>query len=356
MNTHKNELTINIGGLESVASVYMHTSKGLAEFSRRWNAGETPIINWDIRDIHIGKINVAALSFFLAISHRVKHFNSCPQSCMINWNPQIFGFLSDIDFFKIANTYNLIEWPYEIGGYESGKTNPNTKILSCDPLFNAPSPNELQQISNFKKVHREHYRQYIIDRCESLFAKSDNGLFGDNFPLIMSRTCAEIATNSLLWGKLTPFLGLQRSSKFITISVADIGEGFRNSFIAKNQFVELLQKENHDIHAVALGSVVNDLGLGLKRAISTVLKFNGSISITSNTGEIYWNRPMWQKFVDLYEKNGAELALAGLPEQIYRAEYADKQNGYTRIWNNSIRGSRIIFTIPLEKDGINRNG
>ncbi|MCX7068443.1 MAG: hypothetical protein NTW85_12210 [Methylococcales bacterium] len=347
MPSDKQEIYINIGGLEGIASVYKHTSKGLQEFNDCWKRGEQSIIHWDIRSLRDKEMNIAAISFFLAIAHRVRHFVGYPQPVLIDWNPNIFGFLSDIGFFKIANSYDLFKWPYEIGGHEVGKTNPNTKLLAYNQLSQLPDISDANQLSEWKKRHRENYRADIIDKCESLFIQKDQQKLGENLALVMSRTCAEIAINSLLWGKSAAFLGIQRSGKRITISISDIGVGFKSSLFSKNVYLNLLNNDNADITSIALCSVINENGFGLKRAISTVIKLGGSISIASNAGEIFWRENIWNEFIGYFDANGAEYSISKLPETIYKAEHCDRDNGYIRKWSNPIRGSRVSFSIPI---------
>lgn len=347
MSPHDKKLTINIGGLESIASLYKNTSTELTKFNDLWKAGQNPIIIWDLRNIHTGRMSIAAISFFLAIAHRVSKFTKKPQPCLIEWNPKSFGFLSDIGFFDIADYYGLIEWPFAIGGYESGKTNPNTILFTCDPLLSIPDYNDQDNISQFKKIHRERYQQYIIEKCEALFVEIDNTYFDEDLPLSLSRTCAELATNSLLWGRSTPFVGLQRSRKLITISISDIGIGFKSSLIAREKFRELLTENDADIMSIAAGSIINKFDYGLKRAISDVIAFGGNISLTSNSGEICWNKYLWLRFLEQFEKSTLEKAARALPNPIYKADKLDKQNGYIRNWNFSIRGARVSFSIPL---------
>ena len=352
MLSDKREILINIGGLEGIASVYKHTSKGLHEFNARWKKSEQSIICWDIRSLKNKEMSISAISFFLAIAYRVRQFTGCPQPVLIDWNPNILGFLSDIGFFNIANSYDLFEWPYEIGGHEVGKTNPNTKLLSYNQLSHLPDFSNADQLSEWKKLHREKYRADIIDKCESLFTQKDQKRFGENLALVMSRTCAEIAINSLLWGKSAAFLGIQRSGKRITISISDIGVGLESSLISKNIYLDLLNNDNSDITSIALCSVINENGFGLKRAISTVIKLGGNISIASNSGEIFWRENLWNEFVECFDAEGSDNALLTLPKPIYKAEYFDKNKGYIRKWSNSIRGTRVSFSIPINLDEV----
>lgn len=341
-------LTINIGQLQSVASVYANVSKGLLEFNRRWASGHKVSVTWDMTNLTSGHINMTAASFFLAIAHRVRLFTEQRQAIRIDWHPKQFSFLADIGFFKISNEYDLFDWPFEIGGYEINTINPNTKILAFDQIYSSPIYSDSHEVAEWKKVHREQYRREIINRCESLLSVSESYL-GRDLPLIMSRTCAELVTNSLLWGNSTSFLALQRSKKSISISVIDIGRGFRSSLGQKSDMLNINTSLLDDISSIAIGSIINQNDFGLKRAISTVIELDGTISITSNSGEIHWANDSWQKYLRFLYDYNIESAISSLPTPIKKSTSQDRENGYTRTWNNSIRGTRIEFNIPLRE-------
>lgn len=342
-------IDINTGGLDGIASVYKHVSKGLHEFNDRWKKGEQSTVCWNIRGLRYREMDISAISFFLAIAHRVRLYTGNSQPILLDWNPNVLSFLSDIGFFDVANSNDLFKWPYEVDGLDLGKTNPNTKLLSYDRLSQKPKTSDVDELSKWKKVHRENYRADIISKCESLFIPKDTKQYGENLTLAMSRTCAEIAINSLLWGEAAAFLGIQRSSKRITISISDIGIGFKNSLISKGLHLNLLNNDKSDINSVALCCVINENDFGLKRAISTVIKLEGHISISSSKGEILWCERLWNDFVECYEAKGAESAILTLPAPIYKADNSDRKSGYVRKWSDSIRGTRISFMIPINQ-------
>lgn len=342
-------IEINIGGLEGIASVYRNVSKGLHEFNEHWKRGEQSVIYWDVRGLKNREMDISAISFFLAIAHRIRLYTRICQPILLDWNPITLGFLSDIGFFEVANLNDLFKWPYEIDGLVIGKTNPNTRLLSYKQLSQKPEINNASDLSEWKRIHRENYREDIIGKCESLFTSKDQKRYGENLALAMSRTSAEIAINSLLWGEAAAFLGIQRSNKRITISISDIGVGLKNSLISKGLHLNLLNDDISDINSVALCSVINENDFGLKRAVSTVINLGGSISISSSAGEIFWCDKLWNEFVECYEARGAERAILKLPVPIYKAEDSDRKNGYVRKWAESIKGTRVSFRIPINQ-------
>lgn len=333
-------LKINVGPLDSSTSVYSNVVKDLNKFNDMWRQGIHPKIIWDLRFINSGKVNIAAISFFLALAHRVYSFTGLKQEIYIDWDQRLFGFLTDIGFFEIADEYDLFEWPYEPGEGDSGKLNPNTQLLSFDCDNDLPNLENPEEVSFWKKNKRERHRRSILDKCERLFYVKD--INQAELPLVISRTCSELVINSLLWGGASSFVGLQRTSNYIFINVSDIGKGFRHSLNSKYS-VNL----NDDIHAIALGSVINKNDFGLKRAIDTVIDLGGSVNILSNGGEVLWCDDLWYSFKNNF--NPREINNIGhiLPEPIKKSSSIDKASGYIRSWSNSIRGTRIEFVIPV---------
>lgn len=341
------KININVGQLQSVPSVYANVSDGLLQFNQVWKSGHTAYVSWNLTNLSSGHINVSAVSFFLAIAHRVRIFTEKRQPILIDWHPTQLSFLDDIGFFKISHQLDLFDWPFEIGGYDNNVINPNTRILTFNQIYELPDYADDKQLSNWKKLHREQYRREIIAKCEALFSSEDLYSIRE-LPLIMSRTCAELVTNSLLWGNATSFLALQRTHTMIVISVTDIGRGFRSSLNSKNMFNKR-EFLNSDINAIAIGSIINHQDFGLKRAIATVIELGGTISITSNSGEIRWGKKNWLNYINNINEYGIDRAIKNLPFPIRKSTAEQKNNGYVRYWDSSIRGTRIEFYIPLRK-------
>lgn len=344
-------LQIKVGGLDSIPSVYFKTSPSLKEFNTCWHSGRVPKVQWDLREITYGKINVAAASFFLALAHRVRQYTDVPQELLLDYHPKVFSFLTEIKFFEIAEEYDLFELPYPIGGYSDLNINPKTQIVSLDQILNRPDIFDSNTLSFWKRAHREQFRKFLIADCSDLFRSVQMGPSEKDLPLIISRICAEIAINSLLWGQATAFLGLQRSRNLIGVSVIDVGKGFRQSFKEKNIHSEIMQSvdgEYADLHACLLASITNEKHFGLKRAIENVISAGGNISIGSGSAEVHWGEKLWSNFIQRYSNYGIEDAISEIGESVYKAAAENKKDGYVRIWNNSIRGVRVNFSMPVQ--------
>ncbi len=338
-------ITIRVGTMQSVSSVYFSSRKNLDEFNQAWAQGHQPNVTWDLRELKPGRVNVASVALLLALAQRIRLFTGRSQKVAIEWHPNLFGFLFDINFFSVSDSYDLFDWPFDIGGFEGGKTNPNTKILAFSQLEQVPDIKNFEGIADWKRIHREKYRANIIHSCEALFSINGSST-SKNLPLIMSRNCAELVINSLLWGDATPFIGLQRTRNKIFISVSDIGRGLRNSLIQKGR---LPIKGSDDLYATVLACIINKNDFGLKRAIGTVIDLGGNISISSGNCEINWGAELWREFLANVDNIGFEhavLQLASNPKN--STDDSSKMNGFRRTWPSSIRGTRISFSIPLE--------
>lgn len=340
-------IVIDVGQLNSPTAFYFSSIDGLEAFNQGWSDGLQPSVCWDLRQLTSGKIDIGAVAFFLAVAHRVRLFTSHRQPILLEWHPKQFSFLSEIGFFETADKYDLFKWPFAIGGFEQQKLHPSTKVMSFDQIMRPPSFQDLEGVSEWKLTHREHYRAQIVNKCESLFSSTDLRGY-ENLPLIISRTTAELVTNSLLWGDSSSFTSFQRSRFNISINVCDIGRGFRFSLYRKGELDHLngsLDIEN-DVVSIALGSVINENDFGLKRAIDTVLELGGNITILSNKGEIQWTSSLWKNYLNEINNGGIVSAISKLLLQS-KTSKTERQNGYSRVLPSSIRGTRIKFYIPL---------
>ncbi|MCU1792485.1 hypothetical protein [Pectobacterium polaris] len=355
MEDSQTDIIIDVGDLGSISSVFLVTKNGLNEFNSYWKQGVVPTVKWDMRDIRTGKINVGATSFFLALAQRIRSYSNSAIPILIDWHPKTLSFLYDIGFFHISNRYDLFKWPYPIGGFDSGNINPNTLLSSYDELIPKPSFNDQDKIIDWKRYHREAYRGELIDLCESLFNKSDKNKFGfsKELPLIISRTCSELVTNSLLWGGVTAFVGLQRARNGIFINVSDIGIGMKASLLKKNVNIETISDfKNIDLVSILICSIINEKDFGLKRAISSVVETGGNITILTNSCEIHWSNENWNKFNNDIDCHNVKYAIDNFPPPITgRADIHSKDKGYYRNWNSGIRGTRISFFIPTNGFG-----
>ena len=127
---NKNEFIINVGPLNSLASFNYFLSGQINLLNKEFKNGMNPKVVWDLRNVIPRFQNMATLTAFLSLAHKLRVFSGKASNALIHWNPEILSFWDDIKLFNVSEEYNMIDWPKELlGGYQGGKTNPNTKII-----------------------------------------------------------------------------------------------------------------------------------------------------------------------------------------------------------------------------------
>lgn len=351
------KLPINVGPLNGLGSFCLYTARALKEFSDLYMEGEHPEVEWDLRNVEPTHMSMAGLTAFLSTAHRLRQFTDHAQPARVVWNPEIFAFWDDISLFRISQQYDLLKWPEGIiGGYAPGQTNPNTKLLVV-PYENVPDRKvDLEYWKTWKDSVRQKFKDDLLLRCGRLFRPSrGTGEFPEGLRDNVAVACAELVVNSLLWGQSTAFVGLQRSRTGITAAVCDSGVGFIGSIQEQSKLRGLHYKDH--VEALALGAVVNRREYGLRRVINTVIKNGGWVIMSSFDAEIHWKNSLWER-----AKMGAgrtedySLDLKGLMKAIGspvrgKPTLDDRENGYGRVWDYGLRGTRITFEIPLSIGG-----
>lgn len=352
------KLPINVGPLTGLASFCLYTARGLKQFSDLYMEGERPEVEWDLRFIEPSHMSMAALTAFLSTAHRVRQFTDHAQPIRVVWNPQVFAFWEDITFFQIAKQYDLFRWQEGIlGGYSSGDTNPNTELLVI-PFENVPDRSvDLEQWKMWKDSVRQKFKDELILRCGRLFQPSRrSGEFPQKLRDHIAVACAELVVNSLLWGRSSAFVGLQRSGSGITVSVCDSGVGFISSLHGQPTKFKTLRSGNH-VEALAIGAVVNKREYGLRRVISTVIEHGGWVSMSSFDTDIIWKERLWERAkagAGTAEESSLNLrtlmSAIGTPVSS-KPTHDEREDGYYRIWDHGLRGTRIAFEIRFPTEG-----
>lgn len=342
------EQIINTGSLSSLSNLNYHLTKELKILRESYLNGNGNVPVWDLTDITPKKVSFSALTAFLAISKTIRDFIGKPIEIRVIWHPEFQGFLSDIDFLKIAQEFDLYDWKGMLGGFINKKTSPNTRIFyySDIPTFNYT---DLENIVNWKDIKREELKRSISFRLKPLF---DNNYFIDQWnkelEAIFTTTISELVVNSLIHGRSTAFVGVQRTRKGITTCVCDSGIGFLNSLKKyKPELIEFL--DNSNLKSILYSSFHSKNKIGLYRAISDVLKSNGYINISSFDSEILWKPEIWT-FIDKYQTLEEILKLDILKSDFFTDGYSDMDKlnkGYFKKYDHFLMGSRITFEIPF---------
>lgn len=351
------KLPINVGPLNGLGSFCLYTARALKEFSDLYMEGEHPEVEWDLRHVEPTHMSMAGLTAFLATAHRLRQFTGNAQLARVIWNPEVFAFWDDISLFQISQQYDLLKWPEGIiGGYSPGQTNPNTELLAV-PYVNVPDRDvDLEYWKAWKDSVRQKFKDDLLLRCGRLFHQNHRrSEFPQELRDNIAVACAELVVNSLLWGRSTAFVGLQRSGKGITVAVCDSGVGFITSMQEQSKLRSLRSKDHAE--ALAIGAVINRREYGLRRVINTVIKNGGWVIMSSFDAEIHWKDSFWEKAKmgagrvedTSLNRNGLMNAM-GSPLR-GKPTFDDRENGYCRVWDYGLRGTRITFEIPLSAGG-----
>ena len=92
--------------------------------------------------------------------------------------------------------------------------------------------------------------------------------------------------------------------------------------------------------------------IGLYRAISDVIKSEGSINISSFDSEILWRPKIWE-YIDNHQSLDDILKLDINKNEFYINGFVDVEtlnNGYFKKYDHFLMGSRITFEIPFSHD------
>jgi hypothetical protein len=360
----QHRLSINVGPLNGLGSLCLHTARQLKRFSRMYLSGNTPQVEWDLRQLEPRHINMSALTGFLAIAARMREVARHRQFARIQFNPRVFAFWDDIRFLQVVRDLDLFDWvPANIvGGYGAfaGRTNPNTRVLAFPKSAEVPSeslestPEEDVERNQWKDYTREQLTCELLVRCGAIFQVDHRASPTDKrFVAQIAKSAAELILNSHYWGRAAAFVGLQRSTVGVTVTVCDVGYGFLATLRKQRSRKQIPIPTNH-IEALVLGSFLNREVYGLRAIIDEVIARGGWVSLSSYDAEIRWGEGTWlaaKRFIgSTLTDHSALLALidqlGGVSTRV-PGDAQRRRSGYLRTFADGLRGVRIAFELPL---------
>jgi hypothetical protein len=159
---------INVRQLKSLNSLSLYLAPQLDELRQSYIEGRGSVPVWDLRNIPPNSVSIAALAAFLSISKKIRDFIGTPIEIMIHWQSEFQGFLSDIGFVQIAREFDLYDWKGILGGYNTGKTNPKTRIIYYSELPDIDKSDN-DELVNWKDRKRQEIKHSMALRLSSLF-------------------------------------------------------------------------------------------------------------------------------------------------------------------------------------------
>lgn len=350
-----NLIKVNVGPLTSFNSLVYYLSPKFAQIRESYLKGETPQIEFDFTNVQHKGISIAALTAFISASKKLSDFIGYPIPILANWEPKLQGFLSDIGFYSITEKFSIFKWQPEniIGGYISGNTSPNTKIIYYADTNPLKGDLNNEQIGLLKAHLKQKIAPNLLMRLSNLFYD-----FDETQEDIIINTTLELIVNSLTHAEDIAFVCIQRSSKRITISVCDSGLGFPKSLKKVFKFNNQLKTIEHE-DGIFMGSLIQKNEHGLRLAINEVLNYqnnanenNGWVIISSYNSEIRWQKDNWHKALKYFDKINLDKEIPSIKialgnEQKDFLEPQELEKGYWKKFDGFIVGTRITFEIVL---------
>ncbi|TRZ64465.1 hypothetical protein D4R20_02685 [bacterium] len=347
---------LNPGPLSSFNSLVYYLGPQLEKIRNLYIHGSSPEIILDLKNLNTQNINIPALAALLSNCHKLSQFFGRPIVTEFSLNPYIQNFLNHVHFFRIAKKLKILVWDEKtVGGFWPSDMNPHTKLLYFGDVHESVEKNTPDEIVRIKAVLKQKIGPNFSLRCSEIFKSFDPKL-----EYSVENTALELITNCLIHAKDYAFVGIQRTSKRITVSVCDSGMGFKKSLV--NSYPDyLIFRGASNIQAIVIGSLIQQYEHGLRLAINHVLNYNDSQYNTRNDGwviissydsEIRWQKPNWDRAIEYFQETGLGLKLPDISlllgdELNKKVPYEQLEQGYWRNYKNILMGTRITFEIPI---------
>lgn len=363
INLKNNKLIINVGTLSSIGMIYYNIAPKLDKLRSLINVGKkekVPDVIWDFRNLESKKINMAALTTFLAISKGLSDYYKKPILTLFRWDPYILRFLYDIHFFKVAEEIGSMIWDERlIGGLSKIRPNRDTKIIYFNHyntetlLTRGLSYSNNVALNDWKECNREIISDKIIIQFGNIFT---HNIFYDSWNThlmaILSDIVGELVINSILHGQSTPFVGIQRSTAGISVCVSDSGVGFLTSIKKSNPWINEINIDS-ELEAIMYASLMKKENIGLRNVIEDVIISGGWTVVSSNNSKIRWELDNWENAKANFSTSNMKQAKQKvgyiLGEQRKKLTFGNNtRKGRYKTYSNTIKGSRIDFEIPLK--------
>lgn len=352
----KREFVIDVGRLSSVPQLIGRIAGSLRQFTMDWRAKARTRVVWDLRNLQAGAIDPAALATFCASAKRLRQFTwTRPLAYAPSLDAQ--RFLHGIGFLNLVRENDLFEFREgAIGSYGLPKFHPATQVFCIRRIPETlPDSTDHERLGDWKDQCREEFREQMLygHNCYRLFIPGElpHPLDADIVNAILN-SCAEFATNAVLWGRADAFVAIQVGSRAFTASVCDAGDGLLGSLCEKKAD-RLSRKPIDDHEAAFFASVFNRRAMGLFHTITGVLKRGGSVAISSGIAEVHWRPALWRRVRLSLEADREVVFSPDSPRKLLgdvvhgRVEADQYSEGIRREWKPGLRGTRIAFRLPF---------
>ncbi|RLD36496.1 MAG: hypothetical protein DRI74_08965 [Bacteroidetes bacterium] len=359
-----NYYPLNAGSLSDLGDIYLLDDEYTNEFQPSIGEIDNSKLALDFRYLEKGRINTYTLTSLISYFSKISSNLGYPVPLILDWNPYILKFLERIDFFKTISDFNIFWYDDRfLGGYGPYEFNPNTKIFGYSKLTA-----NIEYNSDLLDESKERLRRYFEDdlggKISNLFSIKDSKIISDLDELIrtLSIVSAELIVNSLIHGKSSTFVGLQRSPRRISISICDSGLGFENTLPFSHPWINNLKLSGNSQY-IGYACFIKESGFGIKQAIEKILNIHGRIHISSNTNELVLKPRFWSNIKERFAKNKAnnfkQDSLRIISNEFPSVPSQYRTTGYCRYFKSlysqpnepekriNVEGTRISFEIPI---------
>jgi len=348
------ELRVDPGGLRGLGSINFFIGPALARFSSGYAKKKRPHVIWELGGLPPRGVSLAALVSFLAVSHRIRQFSDGPQTLEFQWQPTLFTFLYDIGFFRIGRELDLFTYDQDVlGGFELRATNPNTG-LCVFPFEPPPVYGNKGELDRWKGTKRFEFKNRLEFIAGTIFReRRGQKPFTRNLRETVLETAAELVVNSLLHGKTTAFVGVQRSHVGISIAVCDAGYGLLHSLHEQHGEKIAIDSSRASLNAILIASIIRQKELGLLQTIEEVTLNKGWVRIATENAEVRWVAANWRPFREVLDNEHwlsyvqRDFPIKGLGILSKKNWTAEAEQYGTRTYSSPVRGTRVSFEVPI---------
>lgn len=361
----KKNFRLNVGQLSSLRSLFfsigpqLGSIRKLIQENREEDIGD---IRWDFTSLISKKISTSALTAFLSAAYGLSQYLKKPIPIKIEWDPEILGFLHDMRFIEISSSLGILEWDEKlIGGFEIY----NNTLINNSIYHFKPTQDDETFISNYwsgktnvvelkkwKEKKREAISWEIYKSTDTLLQGStDFDRWNDNTQKLLTRCIPELVVNCFLHARCNSFIGIQRTSKRVTVTVNDNGPGFASTLKHSTPWVEKMDVIT-ETEATIIASTLNPEINSLCQVIDTILDHPGEswINIHCNHSEVKWTKRNWselRKKIDYKSLGNVKppfMEWMGDPLTTY-ATRQDHIDGFYSKHDHYLKGVRIAFEV-----------
>ena len=345
---------LNVGSLTNFNNLYSHLGPKLDSLRSKYFQHKDIDVEWDWTHIREKRIRLYVLVSVLSLANNLRKNVGHASRAVMFWDPYIVNFLNSIGFFDIVKAYDLFYWdPNIAGGYTPDKFdfNPHSTIINIPARLSDSETESFDEIDVdiWKETRRSEVEDDLMNELQPIFHPTK---FRQE-PSIQTRraiasTTAELIVNSIFHGKDYPFIGVQRSTRGITVCVSDGGIGLLNG-LKKHDWASDIGLNKH-MDAIINSALMKDYEVGLYKAIDLVVNRGGYVILSSGNAEIKFTQSTWDVAQNRFNRKNFKSELQTAESILGPISYGyispeNWENGYHKEYEYNLIGTRVTFEL-----------